>query len=102
MISFFVDFEIETPRLCVHITDPTQYYPCVLNYIGTNSWSLYHCPDGFKFDERMQQCVKPNSIDLSSLFEKKGRPNIQFESSMEPMLIQKLFNDVRNDFKTKI
>lgn len=45
------------PRLCAYHRDPSQYYPCVLNYIGLNSWSLYRCPDPSTFDETSQQCL---------------------------------------------
>ncbi|CAF3391967.1 unnamed protein product [Rotaria socialis] len=47
----------DLPRLCAYHRDPSQYYPCVLNYIGLNSWSLYRCPDPSKFDETSQQCL---------------------------------------------
>ncbi|UJR15985.1 hypothetical protein I4U23_002904 [Adineta vaga] len=47
----------QSPRLCAYRNNPSQYYPCALNYIGLNSWSLYRCPDGTIFDEKLQQCL---------------------------------------------
>jgi hypothetical protein len=55
------------PRLCVYERDRTQYYPCVLNYIGLNSWSLYRCPHRSTFDEQTQQCL--TKIPVSDTFE---------------------------------
>ena len=48
---------LESARLCVYRHDRSQYYPCALNYIGLNSWSLYRCPGQSTFDEISQQCL---------------------------------------------
>ncbi|CAF1218883.1 unnamed protein product [Adineta ricciae] len=48
---------IDFPRLCVYRNDSSQYYPCVLNYIGLSSWSLYRCPEQSTFDEASQRCL---------------------------------------------
>lgn len=58
---------LETPRLCAHQKDPSQYYPCALNYIGLNSWSLNRCPDRSTFDETSQQCLV--KIPVSDTFD---------------------------------
>ena len=58
---------LETPRLCAHQTDPSQYYPCALNYIGLNSWSLNRCPERSTFDETSQQCLV--KIPVSDTFD---------------------------------
>ena len=57
----------ELPRLCVYHEDPSQYYPCVLNYIGLTSWSLYRCPNQATFDEESQQCLV--KVPISDTFE---------------------------------
>ncbi len=56
------------PRLCVYHHDPSQYYPCVLNYIGLNSWSLNQCPDKSTFDETSQQCLV--KVPINDAFER--------------------------------
>ena len=58
----------DLPRLCAYNPDPSQYYPCVLNYIGLSSWSLYRCPDKSTFDEISQQCLI--KIPVNDAFEK--------------------------------
>ena len=58
---------LELPRLCVYHDDPSQYYPCVLNYIGLTSWSLYRCPNQATFDEESQQCLV--KVPISDTFE---------------------------------
>lgn len=50
-------FALESARLCAYQQDRSQYYPCALNYIGLNSWSLYRCPGQSTFDEASQQCL---------------------------------------------
>ncbi|CAF0915720.1 unnamed protein product [Rotaria sp. Silwood1] len=57
----------DLPRLCAYYRDPSQYYPCVLNYIGLNSWALYRCPDRSTFDETSQQCLV--KIPINDAFE---------------------------------
>ncbi|CAF1041436.1 unnamed protein product [Adineta steineri] len=57
----------ELPRLCAYQNDPSQYYPCVLNYIGLSSWSLYRCPNRSTFDETSQQCLV--KIPINDAFE---------------------------------
>lgn len=77
-INIFYSLESLTdlPRLCVHHNDPSQYYPCVLNYIGLNSWSLYRCPDGSTFDEVSQECLV--KIPINDAFEQfASLPSIQ-------------------------
>ena len=56
-IEFVLVFHLESARLCAYHKDPSQYYPCALNYIGLNSWSLYRCPGQSTFDETSQQCL---------------------------------------------
>lgn len=65
--SSHLDFRRDFPRLCAYHHDPSQYYPCVLNYIGLNSWTLYHCPDQTIFDEVSQQCLM--KIPINDAFE---------------------------------
>lgn len=65
--SSHADSPNDFPRLCVYHPDPSQYYPCVLNYIGLNSWTLYHCPDQAIFDEISQQCLV--KIPINDAFE---------------------------------
>ncbi len=67
MKFLFLDFLTNLPRLCVYHNDRSQYYPCVLNYIGLNSWSLYRCPDRSTFDETSQQCFV--KIPINDAFE---------------------------------
>ncbi|UJR30603.1 hypothetical protein I4U23_018128 [Adineta vaga] len=55
--SFAHHISIDFPRLCVYRNDSSQYYPCVLNYIGLSSWSLYRCPEQSTFDEASQRCL---------------------------------------------
>ncbi|CAF1146302.1 unnamed protein product [Rotaria sordida] len=57
----------DLPRLCAYYRDPSQYYPCVLNYIGLNSWALYRCPGQSIFDETSQQCLV--KIPINDAFE---------------------------------
>ena len=72
--------KIDLPRLCVYHADPSQYYPCVLNYIGLNSWSLYRCPNLSTFDEQSQQCLVKIPIDDSfeQLASYQSTSSIQF------------------------
>lgn len=74
-IHVFINYDIinhwyflGTPRLCAYQRDESQYYPCALNFIGLNSWSLYRCPGHSKFDEATQQCIV--KIPISDQFEK--------------------------------
>ncbi len=62
-----IDSRRDFPRLCAYHHDPSQYYPCVLNYIGLNSWSLSRCPDQSTFDEVSQQCLV--KIPINDAFE---------------------------------
>lgn len=65
--SSHLDFRRDFPRLCAYHHDPSQYYPCVLNYIGLNSWTLYRCPDRTIFDEVSQECLM--KIPINDAFE---------------------------------
>jgi hypothetical protein len=74
---------IESPRLCVYHNNPSQYYPCALNYIGVNSWSLYQCPENFIFDETSQQCLM--KVPISDTFDQ-----LASLSSIDNTLFQKI------------
>lgn len=79
--SFYLtESRLDLPRLCVHADDPSQYYPCVLNYIGLNSWSLYRCPNYSTFDEQTQQCLQkiPISDNFEQLASTPSISNVQF------------------------
>lgn len=80
---------IESPRLCAYHNNPSQYYPCIFNYIGLNSWSLYRCPDESIFDEPSQQCLM--KIPISDTFD-------QFASSSS--LDDTQFEKIANFFVT--
>ncbi|CAF0922618.1 unnamed protein product [Rotaria sordida] len=75
----------KSPRLCVYHNNPSQYYPCVLGYIGLNSWSLYQCPDQFIFDETLQQCSM--KVPIKNTFDQ-----IASLSSIDDILFQQISN----------
>ncbi|CAF3533519.1 unnamed protein product [Rotaria sordida] len=75
----------KSPRLCVYHNNPSQYYPCVLGYIGRNSWSLYQCPDQFIFDETLQQCSM--KVPIKNTFDQ-----IASLSSIDDILFQQISN----------
>lgn len=85
LFNYFDLSFIESPRLCVHHLNPSQYYPCALNYIGLNSWSLNQCPNQFIFDEQSQQCLM--KVPVTDAFEK-----ILALSSVDNSLFQKITN----------
>ncbi|CAF0861788.1 unnamed protein product [Adineta steineri] len=73
----------KSPRLCTYRNNLSQYYPCILNYIGLNSWSLYQCPDGSIFDETSQQCLM--KVPISDTFD-------QLSSSIDETQFEKISN----------
>ncbi|CAF1012289.1 unnamed protein product [Adineta steineri] len=73
----------KSPRLCTYRNNLSQYYPCILNYIGLNSWSLYQCPDGSIFDETSQQCLM--KVPISDTFD-------QLSSSIDKTQFEKISN----------
>ncbi|CAF4129213.1 unnamed protein product [Adineta steineri] len=73
----------KSPRLCTYRNNLSQYYPCILNYIGLNSWSLYQCPDGSIFDETSQQCLM--KVLISDTFD-------QLSSSIDETQFEKISN----------
>ncbi|CAF2370308.1 unnamed protein product [Rotaria sp. Silwood2] len=75
----------KSPRLCVYQNNPSQYYPCILNYIGLSSWPLYRCPDQLIFDETLQQCLMKVPM-------KKTLDQITSLSSIDNTLFQKITN----------
>ncbi|CAF4357944.1 unnamed protein product, partial [Adineta steineri] len=92
-----------SPRLCTYRNNLSQYYPCILNYIGLNSWSLYQCPDGSIFDETSQQCLM--KVPISDTFDQLSSSidETQFEkisnfivpNIKEPFSIKKILREVR-------
>jgi len=95
MKFLFLDFLTNLPRLCVYHNDRSQYYPCVLNYIGLNSWSLYRCPDRSTFDETSQQCLV--KIPINDAFEQFASlpsvENAQFHRIASFILATPISND---------
>ncbi|CAF4808080.1 unnamed protein product [Rotaria sp. Silwood1] len=87
LLSYFLVAQqySKSPRLCVSHNNPSQYYPCVLNHIGLNSWSLYQCPDQLIFDETSQKCLR--KIPMSNTFDQ-----IASLSSIDDLLFQKITN----------
>jgi hypothetical protein len=77
---------LESPRLCGYLSNPSQYYPCILNYIGLNSWSLYRCPDELIFDETSQQCLR--KIPINDTFDQLAGSS----SSIDDTQFQKIAN----------
>jgi hypothetical protein len=96
---FFYIFILESltdlPRLCAYHHDPSKYYPCVLNYIGRNSWALYRCPDRSTFDEVSQQCLV--KIPINDAFEQFASlpsvENAQFHRIASFILATPISND---------
>ncbi len=101
---FVLDSLTDLPRLCVHHNDPSQYYPCVLNYIGLNSWSLYRCPDKSTFDEISQQCLI--KIPINDAFEQLASlpsiENAQFHRIASFILAAPVPNDDEQDFEQQL
>ncbi|CAF3991714.1 unnamed protein product [Rotaria magnacalcarata] len=96
-------------RLCVNRKNPSQYYPCALNYIGIKSWSIYQCPDQLLFDETLQKCYAKatplsrrldqrtllSSLD-NSLYEQINnllRSNSIFQEEEQTTTIKPFWND---------
>ena len=80
-MKFRLFLRIVFPRLCAYYNDASQYYPCAINYIGINNWSLYRCPDGSIFDEPSQQCLMkfPISESFDQLAMLSSSDNSQFK-----------------------
>ena len=77
----FLSIWLESARLCAYDRDPSQYYPCALNHIGLNSWSLYQCPSKSTFDESSQQCLVklPISDTFGQLVDSPTSNDVQFQ-----------------------